>query len=143
MTESELRARFEDLTLRAEDLSHAEHVRLGWAYLRDLSLLDALRIFPENLRRYAASVGAAQIYNETVTWAFLMLIDERMDATGDVPWHEFIARNPDLLSKHVLELYYDPEILTSERAKRRFVLPRTSGRAPARGRSQEARADHS
>ena len=124
MTEGELRARFEDLTLRAEDLSHVEHVRLAWAYLGELSLLDALRVFPENLRRYAASVGAAQIYNETVTWAFLMLIDERMEAAGDVSWEEFIAMNPDLRSKHVLEQYYDAETLASDRAKRRFLLPR-------------------
>ena len=123
LTESELRARFEDLTLRAEDLSHAEHVRLAWTYLRELPLLDVLRVFPENLKRFAESIGAAQIYNETVTWAFLMLIDERMDAARDASWAEFIEANQDLLSKRILERYYTPETLASEPAKRRFVLP--------------------
>lgn len=123
LTESELRTRFEDLTLRAEDLSHVEHVRLAWTYLRELPLLDVLRVFPENLKRFAESIGAAQIYNETVTWAFLMLIDERMDAARDASWAEFIEANQDLLSKRILERYYTPETLASEHAKRRFVLP--------------------
>jgi hypothetical protein len=123
MTESELRARFEDLTLRADELSHAEHVRLAWTYLRELPLLDVLRVFPENLRRYAASIGAASIYHETVTWAFLMLIDERMDAAGAGDWEDFRTRNRDLFEKGMLERYYAPEVLQSERAKRRFVFP--------------------
>jgi hypothetical protein len=121
MTESELRSRFEDLTLRPEELSHAEHVRLAWAYLREHPLLDVLRIFPENLKRYAASIGKESIYHETMSWAWLMLIDERMN--GEPSWDAFVAAHPELLSTSFLERYYDPATLASERAKRRFVFP--------------------
>lgn len=126
MTESELRDRFEDLTLQADDLTHAEHVRLAWVYLREHSLLDVLRIFPENLRRYAASIGAATIYHETVTWAFLMVIAERMESGGQETWSEFAAANPDLFESNFLTRYYDAETLASPRAKRSFVFPRRS-----------------
>jgi hypothetical protein len=124
MTESELRRRFEDLTLPAEAFSHREHVRLAWVYLREHSLLEVLRLFPENLKRFAASIGAAAVYHETVTWAFLVVIDERMDGMREIPFDDFIAANADLLEKPVLQHHYDEETLASEAARRRFVLPR-------------------
>lgn len=126
LTESELRERFEDLTLRADDLTHAEHVRLAWVYLHDHPLLDVLGLFPGNLKRYAASIGAATIYHETVTWAFLMVIAERMESGGAIAWSEFAAANPDLFEANFLARYYDAETLASPQAKRSFVFPRRS-----------------
>ena len=125
LTEQELRARFEDLTLDPDALSHVEHVRLAWTYLRDHPLLDVLTIFPRNLKRYASSIGASSIYNETVTWAFLMVIAERMSDSAET-WDVFARHNQDLLSPKFLERYYDAETLASERAKRIFVFPRAS-----------------
>lgn len=134
MTEMELRTAFEALTLPAGQLSHREHVRLAWSYLCELPLLDVLRVFPENLRRYAESIGAATIYHETVTWAFLMLIDERIEHDERETWDSFIGRNPDLLSKDLLERYYNADTLASDRARRRFLfpLPSAGGAQPPR-----------
>ena len=125
ITESELRARFEDLTLPGDAFTHREHVRLAWTYLCAYPLLDVLRIFPENLKRFATSLGAPGLYHETITWAYLMLIAERIELSGERDsWERFIARNEDLLAKEFLTRYFDAEVLASDEARRRFVFPR-------------------
>lgn len=127
MTEKELRARFEDLTLRPEELTHEEHVRLAWIYLCELPLLDVLRIFPENLRRYAAAIGKHDLYHETISWMYLMIIAERIAVTGErSSWRGFLDANRDLLARDLLLRWYDEATLASEEARRRFVVPKTS-----------------
>jgi hypothetical protein len=126
LTENELRHRFESLTLTPDAFPHREHVRLAWTYLCERPLIDVLRVFPENLKRFAASVGAAGIYHETVTWAFLMIIADRIERSGErASWTRFIEANADLLTKGFLAQYYDAETLASDEARRRFVWPTT------------------
>ena len=69
---------FERCTLPPDQFSHRAHVRLAWLYLRDGSLLEALPRFVDGLKRYAGSLGASAKYHETITWAYLFLIHERM-----------------------------------------------------------------
>jgi len=126
MTDAEFVSSFEDRTLPAAAFHHRDHVRLAWIYLRRHSPLEALARFAEGLKRFAAFNGHPGLYHETITWAYLFLIHERMagGAEGGT-WEEFAARNPDLLAwkPSVLDRYYDPETLGSERARRLFVLP--------------------
>ena len=56
----------------------------------------------------------------------MALVAERLDTTGaDLDWGEFARRNADLLvwSPSILDRYYEPETLASDRARRVFVLP--------------------
>ena len=127
MTEAEFVRAFEGCTLPNTAFHHRDHVRLAWIYLRQATPLEALARFAAGLQRFAAFNGHPGLYHETITWAYLFLIHERMaDGTGGETWEEFAARNPDLLawSPSVLDRYYDPETLRSERARRLFVLPR-------------------
>ena len=123
MTENELRSRFEDLTLEPQLLSHREHVRLAWIYLREHPLLDVLRIFPENLKRFAASIGKPGLYHATITWAYLVIIAERMARGGSQTWDEFAAANSDLFAGSFLTRYYDAATLASDFARQVFVYP--------------------
>jgi hypothetical protein len=130
MTDQELIARFEDCTLSGECFPHREHVRLGWLYLRRHPLLEALGKFSEGLKRFAAAKGAAGRYHETITWAFLFLIHERIAADETLErWADFAAANPDLLDwpNNILNSLYRAETLQSERARRLFVLPDVGG----------------
>ena len=104
---------------------HPDHVHVAFAYLRTMPLLDTLRAFAAALRRFAAAHGQPQLYHETITWAFLFIIHERMQRAPGVEWEEFIAQNNDLLrwKPSVLESYYPAEVLQSELARRVFVLP--------------------
>lgn len=130
MTDSELLAQFEDATLPNEAFHHLEHVRVAWALLERYPPLAALERFSGALRRFAAAHGAPGLYHETITWAFVFLIQERRAAApaGEV-WEEFAARNPDLLQwkPSILERYYSRETLDSELARRVFLLPEMPG----------------
>lgn len=129
LTDDELVAGFESATLSSDAFRHADHVRLAWIYLRRMPLLKAIRTYRDGLRRFATAQGSAARYHETVTWAFLILINERLHAAGaggkDLAWAEFASRNPDLMrwEDGALFQYYDPDVLKSEVARRIFVLP--------------------
>lgn len=132
MTDQELIAAFENCSLPAENFHHADHVRVAFLYLCQFPILEAIPRFSMALRRFAASLGKPTLYHETITWAFLFLIRERLvlqssDVSGRPPsWEEFKAHNPDLLnqkSNSILREYYADETLGSELAKRLFVLP--------------------
>lgn len=126
MTNQELIERFESLTLQPEAFPHREHVRLAWIYLRENTALTALSKFCDGLKRFAASVGKPDRYHETVTWAYLLLIHERMakSETAD-SWEEFAETNKDLLDwgSNILKHHYRDETLQSELAKRVFLFP--------------------
>ncbi|MGH7487229.1 MAG: hypothetical protein ACREMY_16750, partial [bacterium] len=130
LSDEDFVARFEDCTLPSTAFHHRDHVRLAWVYLQDHPPLEALARFANGLRRFATANGAAGLYHETITWAFLLLVRERMErgAAADV-WESFAAGNPDLLTwkPSILDSYYRPETLGSELARRVFVMPDRAG----------------
>jgi hypothetical protein len=125
MTDAEFLRSFEDCTLPNTSFHHRDHVRLGWLYLRQLPALEALARFTEGLKRFATANGKPGLYHETITWAYLLLIHERMARDETDSWKDFAQRNPDLLvwNPSVLDRYYEKETLGSELARRVFVLP--------------------
>ena len=126
MTDDEFVARFEDCTLPNSAFHHRDHVRLAWLYLRRHPPLEALARFAGGLRRFATANGHPGLYHETITWAFLLLIRERMERGGSgETWEDLAQTNPDLLAwkPSALDRYYRPETLGSELARRVFVMP--------------------
>lgn len=126
MTDDEFLANFESGTLPNESFHHRDHVRMAFLYLRRYPPLQALERFSAALARFAASNGKPQLYNETITWAFMFLIRERLARTGqNQTWDEFAAANADLLAwkDNVLKKYYREETLASELAKTVFLFP--------------------
>jgi hypothetical protein len=107
-----------------EPFHHADHVRVAWLYLKRDPLLRAIERFAADLRRFAAAKGQPGLYHETVTFAFLFLIHERLSAAPE-PFEAFRVRNPDLFTwkPSALDRYYLAETLASERARSSFVLP--------------------
>lgn len=122
MRDRELIRAFEDGTLPPSSFRHRDHVHLAWLHLREAPLLEAMVRFSRTLLRYAASLGAASKYHETVTVAFVLLIHERMQHHSTASFEEFAEANPDLFGP-ILDRYYAPETLASERARSAFVLP--------------------
>jgi hypothetical protein len=129
MTGDELIEQFERSTTPADSFHHADHVRLAFEYLSRYPVLEALEKFSAALKRFAVAQGKAQLYHETITWAYLFLIRERMvRAPRPRTWDEFGAANPDLLtwergSRGILARYYAPETLASDAARTTFLLP--------------------
>jgi hypothetical protein len=123
---------FEACALPNEGFHHRDHVRLAWLYLQEMSPAAALVRFTEGLQRFATAHGKPGLYHETITWAYLLLIRERMARAADgntaETFEAFAAANPDLLTwkPSILTSYYSAETLGSELARRVFVMPRPS-----------------
>jgi hypothetical protein len=126
MTDQELIEQFENGTLPNEGFHHREHVRTAFLYLTKYPVLEALQIFSRTLRRFAEARGKPQLYHQTITWAYIFLIQERMARAGSKQsWEEFARDNADLLmwKDGILTRFYRSETLTSELARTVFLLP--------------------
>jgi hypothetical protein len=126
MTDDEFIASFEGCNLATESFHHSDHVRMAFLYLSRYPALEALQRFSTSLARFATANGKPNLYHETITWAFLFLIRERMARAGSQQtWSEFAATNEDLLSweDNVLKKYYRNETLSSELARTTFLFP--------------------
>ena len=126
MTDEEFIERFENCTLPAESFHHRDHVRVVWLYLRTNPVLETLNRFSEGLKRFATTNGKPNLYHETITWAYVFLINERIERSGrEQGWTEFIDANADLFDwkDSILKSYYHEDTLRSEIARKVFVLP--------------------
>jgi hypothetical protein len=126
MNESEWMEQFATSALPNHSFHHADHVKMAFLYLQKYPPLEALARFSSDLARFATANGKPNLYHETITWAFLLLIRERI-ARSNSPqtWAEFSETNADLLrwNDNVLKKYYRPETLASELAKKVFLFP--------------------
>jgi hypothetical protein len=125
VSDDEIIDRFETGELPPESFHHVDHVRLAFAYLRRYPALIALNRFSAALRQFATKLGKADRYNETVTYAYLFLIREKMAHFPEMDWEEFARHNPDLLvwKDGILNRYYQQETLRSDFARKVFVFP--------------------
>ena len=108
------------------DFHHADHVRVAYAYVSELPLLEAIASFTSALRRFAAAKGKPNLYHETITWSYLLLIRERIARAGRLQsWEEFAEQNPDLLvwKGGILDRYYSETTIDSDLARCTFVFP--------------------
>jgi hypothetical protein len=124
--DDEFISRFESGVLPNASFHHADHVRMAFLFLTRYPVLEALDRFSKALRRLAAASGKPELYHETITWAYLLLIRERMArADRQQTWPEFEAGNPDLLDwkNNILKKFYRGETLSSDLARKMFLLP--------------------
>lgn len=126
MTDEELMHAFEAGQVPGGGFHHAQHVRVAWNYLRAHPLPEALGRFCAGLKRFAEAQGATGLYHETITVAYVLLINERWAGSDPATsWEAFAASHPDLLAwkPSLLDRLYAPETLASPRARRVFVMP--------------------
>jgi hypothetical protein len=83
--------------------------------------------FSSALQRFAAAHGRPDLFHQTITWSYLLLINERRERLEtSLSWENFAAANADLFEWKdggILANYYRPETLRSGFARRVFVLP--------------------
>lgn len=126
MTDDAFVDAFENRTLAPSDFRHRDHVRLAWIYLKRMALPDAMTRYAEKLGAFAAHIGKPGLYHETITFAFLMVINERIgDGPDGETWDAFQARNPDVMEgvRTTLGRYYTAERLDDARSRAGFVMP--------------------
>ena len=122
MTDAEFLSAFEAGDIAAP--SHAAHVRAAYALLGQCAFAEALPRLAAALRRIAAAAGRPERYHETITVAYLALIQQHVDERGPADgWDNFARFNPELLDRRLLERFYPPQVLESPQARRIFLLP--------------------
>jgi hypothetical protein len=123
MTDDAFLAALEDTSLPDSAFRHRDHLRAAYLYLRRDGFAGAVASMSAALRRFAASRGKPDRYHETVTVAFLAVINERLRTQGDPGGFDaFLEANPEFADKSLLQRYYRPETLASDRARQAFVL---------------------
>lgn len=119
----ELARSFEERDIDAGAFRHCDHVGVAYEMLRNYDFVDAAARYAGSIKSMAQKAGVPEKFNATITLAFLSLIAERMGTTRHSNFDDFIAGNPDLLSKDVLEKWYSPERLRSDLARAVFLMP--------------------
>jgi hypothetical protein len=121
-------AALEDCSLPPDCLDHAAHVRAGYLYLRRAAFPQATAAMCATLARYTRALGKSDRYHETITVAFMALINAQLRQHGDAGgWQQFRARHPQLLRSDALLAYYPRAVLESPAARSCFTLPPLPG----------------
>jgi hypothetical protein len=126
LDDATLLERFEALAIDPTDFRHREHVRLAFAMLAGADFGHAGIRYRAALKRFADAAGAAGKYHETITWAYLALVHQRMHEHACATSLELLACAPELLDHQhgALARCYDVAAITaSPIARRVFVLP--------------------
>ena len=74
---------FEDATLAPENFRHRDHIRLAWLYLQNYTVPETLTRYSRGIKNFARANGKENLYHETITWAFIFLVEERMESSPD------------------------------------------------------------
>ena len=116
----------EACTLEEQDFNHAGHVRAAYIYLQSGDFVESLTRMRRAIRKYAGSLGKPDRYHETITVAYLALIQQLLCERGDGGgWTAFARSAPELFEPDLLLKFYSKAQLESELARRIFVLPRS------------------
>ncbi|HTC14542.1 MAG TPA: hypothetical protein VK695_01945 [Steroidobacteraceae bacterium] len=108
---------------------HREHLRMGFELLRRHDFALALQLYSQALRAMTARAGKPQVFNQTITVAFLSLLAERLQGLPGSDFAQLLQAFPELLDKGALASWYSSERLSSRAARDTFLLP---DRLPAR-----------
>ena len=126
MTDDEFLPALEKCELPEAAFGHSAHVRAAYLYLRAEGFAGALERTRRAIRNFARHLGKPERYHETVTVAYLALIQQHMCQRGDGGgWAAFERDNPELLRPGLLLEYYPKAQLESDLARQVFVLPRS------------------
>jgi hypothetical protein len=107
-----------------EKFKHGDHIRLAWIYVRsNAPEMAAVRI-SNTIRQFAVRAGKEQKYHETITRAWLRLVEVAHRATPEITaFDDFLGKHAWLLDRDRLKAFYSPEYLSSEQARMQMVVP--------------------
>jgi len=130
MTDQEFLMAFNSGTIQPAEFTHSAHIRLAYLYLKQAPFLEACIAMRDGLKRFAASIGKATLYHETITVAFMSIIYDRICSNPEMNWEQLLVAFPDLIDKQLLHGYYPEELLMSASARERFILCRRTSSHP-------------
>jgi len=125
MTDEEFLRALESCKLVQAEFGHAGHVRAAYLYLQSGDFVAALERMRRAIRNYAGSLGKPGRYHETITVAYVALIQQYLYERGSGGgWTGFARLTPELFQPDLLLEFYSQSELESDLARKVFVLPR-------------------
>ena len=114
----------ENCRFPADRFRHADHIRLAWIYLR----LEEYGIAEERMRRsiqrLARHAGADNKYHETLTIAWMCLVDAAFHLSSRIDrFADFAGAHAGLLDKQAVFEFYSRARLMSDAARKSWVEP--------------------
>jgi len=118
-------SQFEEKSLDPKYFSHLGHIKLAWIYLNKYEYSIAVDKTCVGVNAYAASLGAKDKFNMTMTVAMMEIMFNRINRLHDKSWQKFMTNNTDLIenSLAILFKYYSKEQLFSNAAKMTVLEP--------------------
>jgi hypothetical protein len=124
MTDEEFLRALENCILPEREFGHIAHVRAAYLYLQQSDFIGALERIRRAIRNFAAHCGQPDRYHETITVAYVALIQQHICERGDTGgWAAFARDNPELFRPDLLSRFYPQAQLASALARRVFLLP--------------------
>ncbi|HMD59372.1 MAG TPA: hypothetical protein VKG66_06260 [Steroidobacteraceae bacterium] len=124
MTDEQFLAALEQCVLPEAEFSHRGHVRAAYLYLLQGDFPEALSRLRRAIRNYARHLGKPERYHETITVAYLALIQQHICERGDGGgWPAFQRDNPELFRPGLLLEFYPQQQLDTALARKVFLLP--------------------
>jgi hypothetical protein len=102
---------------------HREHLELAWTYLGQSPVDVAGPQMAAAIGHVAEVHGTPERTHETITISWVLLVAVHRQKSSGANFDEFIAENPGLLDRRLLDGHYSPELLWSEEARRRWTSP--------------------
>jgi hypothetical protein len=124
MNDDDFLSALEACTLMPTAFHHAAHLRAGFLYLQRHDFPEALGAMRRAIKAFAASINKDGLYHETITTAFMTLINARLAVEpAGIAWEDFAARHRDLFDGTALSQHYSRERLQHPLARQIFLLP--------------------
>ena len=131
LNDDEFLRQFEARSLPFSEWTHRAHIKVAYLYLRDHAYGVALEKLRRGIKAYNAANKVVESdtsgYNETTTCAMAQIIAATMAAYCPIMptanADAFCDTHPQLLTKHILRLFYSPERRMQLNAKAEFVPP--------------------
>ena len=125
MTDEAFTRAFEAGAVTPEAFDHVAHLRVAWVYLREAGSAEAaLPRIRAAIQRFAAAAGAAQKYHETITVAWMRLLEDAGTRVArPCELTDLLREHPELADKNFPLKHYSRERLFSEEAREVYVPP--------------------
>ncbi|MFG0275377.1 MAG: hypothetical protein ACF8QF_10005 [Phycisphaerales bacterium] len=119
--------RFERHAIPRAEWTHAMHLRIGWCAIERDGLDAAVAFMRDGVRALNVANGVANTpdagYHETITIAWLRLIDHARREAPAPTSALFLERHPELTRRDALQSHYSRERLMGREARREWVEP--------------------
>jgi hypothetical protein len=133
MFDEEFLKALQSCELPEREFGHAAHVRAAYLYLQQSDFAGALQRIRRAIRNYATHCGKPDRYHETITVAYVALVQQYIYEHGNGNgngsngggWAAFARDNSQLFQPGLLEQFYPRAQLESDMARRVFLLPRS------------------